>query len=370
MDAIALKTTPLNALHRSLGAKMVGFGGYDMPVQFPAGIMKEHLHVRKAAGLFDVSHMGQIHLRGPQVAEALETLVPADIIGLKDGQTRYTQFTLETGGIIDDLMVTRLGPYFLFLVVNAGGKHEDLDHLRAHLITAEIEYLSDRALLALQGPASCAILSAQIPEAATMAFMTAIEAPLFGVAALITRSGYTGEDGYEISITADDAEHVATELLSHPQVLPIGLGARDSLRLEAGLCLYGHDIDQTTTPVEADLAWSIGKRRKAEGGFKGDATILNQITHGTTRTRIGILPKERAPAREGTEILNTEGETIGIVTSGGFSPTLDRPIAMGYVPTAIAIPGTPVGLSVRGKILPAELCALPFVPTHYYRPGK
>ena len=371
MDAIALKTTPLNALHRRLGAKMVGFGGYDMPVQFPAGILKEHLHVRAHAGLFDVSHMGQIYLRGPNAAAALETLVPADIVGLKIGQTRYTQFTTETGGIIDDLMVTRLAPDLLFLVVNAGGKLEDLGHLRVHLTSGiEIDYLADKALLALQGPEAAAILAAELPEAATMSFMSAIEAPLFGVAALITRSGYTGEDGYEISIAAEDAEHVAGELLKHKNVLPIGLGARDSLRLEAGLCLYGHDIDQGTTPVEADLSWSIGKRRRAEGGFKGDTTILNQLAHGTTRTRIGILPTGRAPAREGTEILDESGAVIGIVTSGGFSPSLDRPIAMGYVPTALAKPGTAVGLSVRGKILPATLTALPFVPTNYHRPKK
>ncbi len=370
MDAIALRTTPLNALHRELGARMVGFGGYDMPVQFPNGIIKEHNHVRAHAGLFDVSHMGQIYLRG-DAAAALETLVPADIVGLKDNQTRYTQFTTETGGIIDDLMVTRLAPDLLFLVVNAGGKQGDLDHLRAHLTSGvTIEYLSGQALLALQGPSSATILSAHNPELAAMPFMTARETPLFGVAALITRSGYTGEDGYEISIAAEDAEHVARELLAHPEVLPIGLGARDSLRLEAGLCLYGHDIDLGTTPVEAGLTWSIGKRRKADGGFKGDATILNQLAHGAERMRVGILPQERAPAREGTEIMNKDGEAIGIVTSGGFSPSLDRPIAMGYVPAAMAVPGTPVGLSVRGKIMAAEVAALPFVPHNYHRSGK
>ena len=370
MESPVLQTTPLNALHRRLGAKMVGFGGYDMPVQFPAGILKEHLHVRAHAGLFDVSHMGQIYLRGADAAAALETLVPADIVGLKNGQTRYTQFTTETGGIIDDLMVTRLAPDLLFLVVNAGGKFEDLDHLRAHLLSTPIEYLGDKALLALQGPEAAAILAAEIPEAATMAFMSAIEEPLFGVAALVTRSGYTGEDGFEISCPAEDAEHIATELLKDQRVMPIGLGARDSLRLEAGLCLYGHDIDQATTPVEADLSWSIGKRRRAEGGFKGAAAILDQLANGATRKRIGILPTGRAPAREGSEILNAAGEVIGIVTSGGFSPSLDRPIAMGCVPTNLAVPGTAVGLSVRGKILPAELHALPFVPTNYYRSRK
>ena len=370
MEATPLHTTPLNALHRRLGAKMVGFGGYDMPVQFLAGILKEHLHVRAHAGLFDVSHMGQIYLRGENAAAALETLVPADIIGLKDGQTRYTQFTTETGGIIDDLMVTRLAPDLLFLVVNAGGKREDLDHLRAHLLSTPVEYLEDRALLALQGPEAAAILAVEIPEAATMNFMSAIEAPLYGVAALVTRSGYTGEDGFEISIAAEDAEHVATKLLANKQVWPIGLGARDSLRLEAGLCLYGHDIDLGTSPVEADLAWSIGKHRKEDGGFKGDAMILNQLAQGAARKRIGILPEGRAPAREGTEIVSADGELIGIVTSGGFSPTLDRPIAMGYVPAGMAIPGTRIGLAVRGKILPAQLAALPFVATNYYRTKK
>ena len=267
-------------------------------------------------------------------------------------------------------MVTRLGPDLLFLVVNAGGKLEDLDHLRAHLLTTQIEYLGDKALLALQGPKAAALLSAEIPEAATMAFMSAIEAPLFGVAALVTRSGYTGEDGYEISVASEDAEHVAERLLQNPDVMPIGLGARDSLRLEAGLCLYGHDIDQGTTPVEADLAWSIGKRRRLEGGFKGDTAILNQIANGAARKRIGILPSGRAPAREGTAILNEDWEAIGIVTSGGFSPSQGRPIAMGYVPTALAVPGTAVGLSVREKILPATLHALPFVPTNYHRAKK
>ncbi len=370
MDAHLLRTTPLNALHRELGATMVGFGGYDLPVHYQAGILKEHAHVRRAAGLFDVSHMGQIHLRGEAVAQGLETLVPADVAGLRDGQSRYAVFTTETGGIIDDLIVTRGAHELLMLVVNAGGKEADLAHLTAHLTSGvDIEYL-DRALLALQGPQAVAVLANEVPETSSMPFMTALEAPLFGVAADITRSGYTGEDGFEISVAAEDAEHVARALLKNPAVLPVGLGARDSLRLEAGLCLYGHDIHLATTPVEAALGWSIGKRRRTEGGFKGAETILGQLVRGADRTRVGILPADRAPAREGTEILDEAGEVVGAVTSGGFSPTLERPVAMGYVPAELAVPGTKLGLSVRGRILPAEVTPLPFVPHRYHRLPK
>ena len=299
MESATLKTTPLNALHRELGAKMVGFGGYDMPVQYQTGILKEHLHVRAHAGLFDVSHMGQIRLSGAAAAAALETLVPADIAGLRDGQSRYTMFTTETGGIIDDLMVTRLAPELLMLVVNAGGKAADYAHLQTHLTTGiGIEYLAGQALLALQGPDAVTVLGAVVPQIVAMPFMTGLETPLFGVAAIITRSGYTGEDGFEISISDEDAEHVARELLKHQSVLPIGLGARDSLRLEAGLCLYGHDIDLATTPVEAGLGWSIGKRRRGEGGFKGAETILPQLAHGAPRARVGILAERpRAGSR-------------------------------------------------------------------------
>jgi aminomethyltransferase len=367
-DRPILETTPLHALHRELGAKLVGFAGYDMPVQYPAGILKEHLHTRHAAGLFDVSHMGQVHLRGPDVAAALETLVPADIQGLKDNQTRYTMFTTETGDIIDDLMVTRLGPDFLQLIVNAGGKKGDLDHLRAHLTSnASIEYLADQALLALQGPLAAYVMAEAVPGIEDMAFMTGMQTPLFDVPAYITRSGYTGEDGYEISIPAENAEFVARRLLANKAVMAIGLGARDSLRLEAGLCLYGHDIDLSTSPIEADLAWSIGRRRREHGGFKGAHMIQQQLAHGPSRRRVGLLPVDRAPAREGTEILDEADAVVGVVTSGGFSPSLDRPIAMGYVPTALAEPGTRVHLSVRGRRLPADVTALPFVPTRYFR---
>ncbi len=362
-----LARTPLDALHRELGARMVPLAGYEMPVQYPAGILKEHLHTRSQAGLFDVSHMGQLRLRGADPAAALEMLVPADILGLAPHRMRYTQFLNETGGILDDLMVTNAGDH-LFLVVNAGCKHADLAHLQARLgdrVTFEV--LFDRALLALQGPAAATVLARLAPEVATLPFMSYGETRLGNIPALITRSGYTGEDGFEISVTADQAETVARMLLTEPEVAAIGLGARDSLRLEAGLCLYGHDIDQTTTPVEAGLTWSIGKRRRSEGGFPGFATVRSHLDHGPTRRRVGLRPDGRAPAREGAEITDGNGQTLGRVTSGGFGPTVGAPVAMGYVASAFATPDTPVTLVVRGKPLPARVVALPFVKQTYYR---
>ena len=365
-----LETTPLHPLHLELKARMVPFAGYDMPVQYPAGILKEHLHARASAGLFDVSHMGQVVLRGDGVAQALETLVPGEIQALKPGRMRYTLFLDEHGGILDDLMVTNMGDH-LFLVVNAACKQADIAHMRDRLPPGiEVGHLEDRALLALQGPLASAVLARLDPDAATMKFMSARTVEIDGAEMLVTRSGYTGEDGYEISLPAGRAEAFARRLLAEPEVEAVGLGARDSLRLEAGLCLYGHDIDRTTTPVEANLSRAIGKRRRAEGGFPGAEVVLRQIAEGPARLRVGILPEGRAPAREHTPITAAGadgGETIGEVTSGGFGPTVNRPVAMGYVPAARAAAGTPLTLLVRGKALPARVAELPFVAQRYYR---
>jgi aminomethyltransferase len=365
--AAPLKRTPLYDLHRDFGAKMVPFAGYEMPVQYPSGILSEHLHTRSRAGLFDVSHMGQIRLSGPACVSALEKLVPGDLEALAPMRMRYTLLLNEAGGVLDDLMATRLADG-LFLVVNAACKEADFAHLHDRLgTTTSIEPLADRALLALQGPAAAAVLSRFIEGIARLRFMSAAEVTIGGADCLVTRSGYTGEDGFEISLPAGEAEGFARKLIAEPEVSPIGLGARDSLRLEAGLCLYGHDIDETTTPIEADLAWTIGKRRRAEGGFPGAATVLHQLAEGTTRKRIGIRPDGRAPAREDTEIIDNAGKRLGHVTSGGFGPSLGGPVAMGYVESAHAVEGAAVQLLVRGTPRPACIARLPFVPTRYYR---
>lgn len=363
-----LKTTPLHALHLELKARMVPFAGYDMPVQYPMGVLKEHVHTRAAAGLFDVSHMGQVRLVGGDPAAALESLVPGDIRGLKPGRMRYTLFTSESGGILDDLMVTNADGH-LFLVVNAACKAQDIAHLRDGLAGkgVEVEPLEDAALLALQGPAAAAVLARFVPEAATMAFMSYLPATFGGMPVLLTRSGYTGEDGYEISCAAADADTIARRLLAEAEVEAIGLGARDSLRLEAGLCLYGHDIDTTTTPVEAALEWALSKRRRAEGGFPGDGIILKQLADGAPRRRVGVKPEGKAPARGHTAVVDAGGGIIGTITSGGFGPTVNGPVAMGYVDSAHAGVDTPVSLMVRGKPLAARVAALPFVPQRYYR---
>jgi aminomethyltransferase len=362
-----LKRTPLHALHLALGAKMVPFAGYEMPVQYLTGILQEHLHTRAQAGLFDVSHMGQIQLAGAEAVRALEALVPGDLLTLMPWHMRYTLLLNEEGGILDDLMATRV-ENGLFLVVNADRKETDLTHLRDHIASATaVETLPDKALLALQGPAAATVLSRFAPAVAALGFMTATQATLDGRLCLITRSGYTGEDGYEISLPAAGAATVAEMLLAQPEVWPIGLGARDSLRLEAGLCLYGHDIDETTTPIEGGLAWTIGRRRRTEGGFPGATTILHQLAEGVPRRRIGIRPDGRAPAREDTPIVNSEGETIGRVTSGGFGPSVGGPIAMGYVDRAYAADGTALDLLVRGLARPARVSPLPFVPHRYHR---
>ena len=362
--------TPLNALHRSLGGKMVPFAGYDMPVQFPTGILAEHRHVRAGAGLFDVSHMGQIRLtarQGQSAAAALETLVPGDIAGLKPGQQRYTQFTNDAGGILDDLMVTSTGDHLL-LVVNAACKDADLAHLRARLSDRiEIEPMFARGLLALQGPLAVVALSRLAPSVARLAFMTGAFARIDGADCHVTRSGYTGCDGFEISTPHDACEPIARALLAMAEVEPIGLGARDSLRLEAGLCLYGHDIDTTTTPVEAGLLWSIGKERRIAGGFPGAAVVQRQIAQGAPRRRVGLKPEGRIIARENSDIVDASGTKIGTVTSGGFGPSVNGPVAMGYVDRAHAAAGTKLATMVRGKPVPAEIVTMPFVKHVYWR---
>lgn len=360
-----LLQTPLHALHRELGGKMVPFAGYDMPVQYPAGVLTEHLHTRAQAGLFDVSHMGQVALRGADAAKALERLVPGDILGLKPGRTRYSLFTDDQGGILDDLMITNAGDR-LFLVVNAACKQQDIAHLRANLgAGVVVEELSGRALLALQGPKAGEVLARLAPASADMAFMTFREMDVAGIPCFLTRSGYTGEDGFEISVPNDRAVELARRLLAEPEVAPIGLGARDSLRLEAGLCLYGSDIDRTTTPVEANLAWTIGKRRRAEGGFPGADVILAQLRDGPPRLRVGLKPDGRAPARAHTPVIDMDGATIGEITSGGFGPSADGPVAMGYVAAGQAAPGTMLQLVVRGTARPAHVTDLVFVPHRY-----
>ena len=363
-----LLSVPLDGLHRELGAKMVPFAGYAMPVQYPDGVLAEHLHTRAGAGLFDVSHMGQAEIRGANAAALLETLVPGDIQGLGIGRTRYTVFTNDQGGILDDLMVSKLAEDHLFLVINAACKHADFAHLLAHLDgKAELRLIEDRALVALQGPLAAQAMAALSPEAGAMGFMSIREITVAGIACLATRSGYTGEDGWELSVPTAKAEALVRALLARPEVKPAGLGARDSLRLEAGLCLYGSDIDTETTPVEAGLSWIIGKRRRAEGGFPGAAIIQKQLAEGPARLRVGIQPLGRAPARAHTEITDPDGTRLGEICSGGFGPSADRPVAMGYVPAAFAAIGTPIKLVVRGKALDAQVAALPFVAHRYHK---
>ncbi len=365
-----LKTTPLHSLHRELGARMVPFAGYDMPVQYPAGIIAEHKHTRAHAGLFDVSHMGQIRVtaRDPAVAvAALEALIPVDIAGLKDGRQRYGYFTDDEGGILDDLMVARSGDALL-LVVNASCKDADFAHLRENLpagVTAT--RLDDRALIALQGPDAVKVLSRHLPVVSTMRFMDARPFRLMEADCFVTRSGYTGEDGFELSLPAGDAERIARLLLAEPEVAPVGLGARDSLRLEAGLCLYGNDIDETTTPVEAGIEWAIGKRRREQGGFPGAKRIQAELANGPKRRRVGLRPEGRSPVRAHAPILDASGTAVGEVTSGGYGPSLEAAIAMGYVPSSLAAPGTAMAVDLRGKPVAATVAALPFVETHYHR---
>lgn len=373
MSSETLLKTPLHALHLELGARMVPFAGYDMPVQYPLGVMKEHLHSREQAGLFDVSHMGQIRLTGAGAAKALEALVPVDIVDLPVGMQRYAMFTNEQGGILDDLMVANLGDEQLFLVVNAACKDQDLAHLRAHLgDQCQIEPLFEqRALLALQGPAAVTVLERLQPQVATMTFMQFAAVTLDDIPCFVSRSGYTGEDGYEISVPSEHAEALARRLLAEPEVAAIGLGARDSLRLEAGLCLYGHDMNTATTPVEASLLWAISKVRRADGaragGFPGADTVFAQQREGVARKRVGLLPQERTPVREGAEVVDSEGTVVGTVCSGGFGPTLNAPVAMAYVDTALSALDTQLWAVVRGKRVAVKVSKMPFVPQRYYR---
>lgn len=361
-----LQRTSLYDLHLELGAKIVPFAGYEMPVQYPLGVMKEHLHTRAKAGLFDVSHMGQAKLtaREADAAALFERLVPGGIASLKEGRIRYTQFTDEAGGILDDLMATRFGNT-LWLVVNAACKEADFAHINAALDGAADLEIAARALIALQGPAAEDVLATLMPVCRDLVFMQAVWTEWQGADVLISRCGYTGEDGFEISIDNAHAAALARALLAHDDVAPIGLGARDSLRLESGLCLYGHDIDTTTTPAEADLLWSVPKRRREAADFPGADIVLAQIAEGVGKKRVGIVPEGRAPAREGTEIQNLTGETIGTVTSGGFGPSFGGPIAMGYVHGAQSATDTQIQLIVRGKPMPARIAAMPFVPQNY-----
>jgi len=377
-DQPELKRTPLHALHVARGGKMVPFAGYDMPVQYSAGVLREHQHTRNAAGLFDVSHMGQILLRTKSgrvedAALALERLVPQDIAAIAPGRQRYAQFTNRDGGILDDLMVANFGSH-LFLVVNAACKAADEAHLRQHLSdVCVIEPLADRALIALQGPKAETVLTRLCPDAAAMRFMDAGPRLVAGFQCLVSRSGYTGEDGFEISVPSEHAEALAQALLGSDEVLPVGLGARDSLRLEAGLCLYGHDIDAATTPVEAALEWSIQKSRRnggaRAGGFPGATTILGQLETGAPRRRVGLRPEGRAPVREGALLFAdaTSTDPIGKVTSGGFGPSLNAPVAMGYLPTSLSAPGSLVFAELRGQRLPLRVASTPFVPNTYKR---
>ncbi len=374
-----LKQTPLHALHLELGARMVPFAGYDMPVQYPMGVLKEHLHTREKAGLFDVSHMGQVWLTPvsgnlADAALALERLVPVDIAGLKPGRQRYAFFTNDEGGILDDLMVANRGDHLL-VIVNAACKHADLAHMNAHLsdLCNVEDFFEEKALLALQGPKAEAVLATLCEAVTEMKFMDVRACDMLGVTCVISRSGYSGEDGFEISVPAEKAEELARALLAHEDCEPIGLGARDSLRLEAGLCLYGNDIDETTTPVEAALVWGMQKARRPggdrEGGFPGAEKIFGQLADGVSRTRVGLKPEGRAPVRPPSKLYADEAGTteIGHVTSGSFGPTTGGPVAMGYVASDHAEPGTTVYAEVRGKYLPVTIAAMPFITPTYKR---
>ncbi|WP_218509235.1 glycine cleavage system aminomethyltransferase GcvT [Variovorax sp. dw_308] len=381
--AAELLKTPLNDLHVELGGRMVPFAGYSMPVQYPAGLMAEHKHTREAAGLFDISHMGQLRLVGPDAAAAFETLMPVDVIGLAPGKQRYGLLLDDNGGILDDLMFFNEGKDSLFVIVNGACKAADIAHITARIGgRCSVQPLPDHALLALQGPQAAATLARLSPGVERYVFMTGGAVQIGSIPAFVTRSGYTGEDGFEISVAASDADALARLLLAQPEVKPIGLGARNSLRLEAGLCLYGNDIDTTTTPVEASLNWAMQKVRRAggtrEGGFPGAEKILAQLAVASdlaghvdqktlTRKRVGLVALERVPVRDGTELQSFEGHLIGKVTSGLLGPTADRPIAMAYVATAFSEPGTRIQAIVRGKPVPMEVTTMPFVPTRYFR---
>jgi aminomethyltransferase len=369
--------TPLYDLHLELGARMVPFAGYQMPVQYPLGVMKEHIFTRTSAGLFDVSHMGQVRLSPlaggsvQDVAKALETLVPIDVMDLPLHKQRYAVFTNEQGGILDDLMISNMGDS-LFVVVNAACKQQDIAHMTQHLSgQCQVEELADRALLAIQGPAAAAVMARLAPETAAMVFMDSKIVTLVGVPCFISRSGYTGEDGFEISVPNQQAVELARLLLAQTEVAAIGLGARDSLRLEAGLCLYGHDMDTTISPVEASLVWALSKVRRAEGtragGYPGAAIVQRQMAEGVGKKRVGLQINEKIPVREGAEITDLDGNVIGKVTSGGFGPSVNAPVAMGYVEQRFALIGTKLNAIVRGKPVAVEVAKTPFFPQRYHR---
>ncbi|WP_419835122.1 glycine cleavage system aminomethyltransferase GcvT [Endozoicomonas atrinae] len=371
-SAESLKKTPLYDLHLTQGAKMVPFAGYEMPVQYPSGVKTEHLHTRNKAGVFDVSHMGQLRLSGDGADHFLESLVPVDIVDLPVGKQRYAVFTNDAGGILDDLMVTRYADC-LYLVVNAACKEQDTQHLQSHLPEGvTLERLNDRALIAIQGPMAAEVMQRHVPDVADMVFMDSRQLSIDGAPCFISRSGYTGEDGFEISIPEQDAERISRMLLDHPEVELIGLGARDSLRLESGLCLYGHDIDVNTTPVEASLIWAISKNRRHDGeragGFPGAVKILKQIETKQVETkRIGLIGSSRAPVREGADLVDAQGQSIGRVTSGTFGPSVEAPVAMALINANYATLGTEVYALVRGKKLPMTVSKMPFIEQRYYR---
>lgn len=368
-DAIEIQALPLDAWHRAKGARMVEFAGYHMPVQYE-GVMAEHLWTRESAGLFDVSHMGQLQLWGDGAADALEAIVPGDIRGLQPGRVRYTLLLADNGGILDDLMVTNAADH-LYLVVNGATKYDDIAHLREHLPDAvTINYLEDAALLALQGPKAIDALTRLVPGVEDMVFMQARPFEWNGVPLGISRSGYTGEDGFEISVPAEAATALADALCAQPEIKPIGLGARDSLRLEAGLPLYGHDLDEQVTPVMADLGFALSKRRREAADFPGAARILAERADGPIARRVGLLIEGRQPVREGATVVDADGSDVGKVTSGGFAPSVGAPIAMAYVPLAMATPGATIQLTQRGKVHSATVTAMPFVPHRYFRESK
>ncbi len=364
---LPLQSVPLADFHVRHGAKMVPFAGYEMPVQYSAGIMTEHTHTRAKAGLFDVSHMGQAWLHGESAAQVIERLIPGDVQALEVGQSRYSMITNDQGGIVDDLIVTNWGDK-LFLVVNASRKDVDFPLIeQAAGADARLEIINDHALIALQGPDAVDVLSALATGVENMSFMTAALFDIDGTPCHVTRSGYTGEDGYEISVPTGAVEDLAEKLVSLDNVLPIGLGARDTLRLEAGLCLYGNDIDETTSPIEAGLTWTISKRRREAADFPGAPRILGEIADGVSRKRVGILPSGRAPARDGTVIHDLQGQACGVVTSGGFGPSVGGPVAMGYVPTSLAKAGSEIELAVRKNMVSAKVEKMPFQPHRYHR---
>jgi aminomethyltransferase len=373
IESPELKRTPLYNLHLELQGKMVPFAGYEMPVQYPAGIIKEHLHARSKAGLFDISHMGQVTLEGgSDIRTQCEKIMPGEFQELEPGQIKYSFLLNEQGGVLDDLMVTRPAASSeqnsVFIIVNAACKDADFARMQKFLPGVKAKMLDDRALLALQGPDAAKVMARFCDAPSKLKFMCADKFEIKDVGlCFISRSGYTGEDGFEISVPGVTAEKFARELLKQPEVMPIGLGARDSLRLEAGLCLYGHDLDDETSPVEGNLLWAIGKRRRAEGGFIGDTVIKRHLAEGVTRKRVGIKPEGRVLARENTPVQDEKGNHIGIITSGGYGPSVDGPVCMGYLETAFAKAGTSVNLMVRGNAQPAKVVSLPFTPHRYFR---